>query len=97
MNEQMETKIFIIGLLILLIAFFILEVVFLNNNNLSIVYRLGGSVGAVSGSLLWGVILWAPVRLVRGKDNAPDIRKFTLITAYIFTALYMLMKLTNVT
>ncbi len=50
------------------------------------------TIGSVTGGLLWGLIVWAPIRLIRGSDKAPDIRSFTLYSAAIIVALFIIFR-----
>ena len=53
----------------------------------------GKAVGGVTGALIWGVIIWAPIRFFRGTDKTPEIRSFTLYTAAVFVAIFIVFRL----
>ena len=53
----------------------------------------GKAVGGVTGALIWGLIIWAPIRFFRGADKAPEIRSFTLYTAAVFVAMFIVVRL----
>ncbi len=91
MKENMEIKKFIINIILLLVIFIVFN--FTNDKSLSIAQGIGEALGVVTGSFLWGLIIWAPIRIFGGKSKAPDIRKFTIITAYIVGTLYILMSI----
>ncbi len=92
----MKTSHFVTSILILMVAFFILHF-FIIESAASINYKIGAITGSVIGSLFWGVILWVPARLVLGKEKSPEIRKFVLITAFIFAILYITMTIFGIT
>ena len=50
---------------------------------------MGEVIGGVMGGLIWGLFIWGPIRLIRGADKAPDIRRVTLYAAAIFVAIFI--------
>ena len=54
----------------------------------NIARTVGESMGGVAGGLILGLIIWAPFRLIRGADKAPDVRRFTLYTAAVLVTAF---------
>lgn len=50
---------------------------------------LGEAVGILVVGLFWGIVIYLPVRLFQGPDNAPDFQSFIIYSATIFSALFM--------
>jgi len=82
----METVRFTIGLAILLLialAFkFITEPFAPDDFIPSLIEALGILVAGV----IWGLMVWLPIRLIKGTDRAPDLQHFVFYTAAIFIA-----------
>lgn len=58
----------------------------------NITATLGEATGGVMGGLSWGLIIWAAIRLIRGAGKAPEVRSFTLYTAAITVALFIVFR-----
>lgn len=54
---------------------------------------LGSGIGGVAGGLVWGIIVWLPLRIIRGAKNAPDPLKFSLYTAAIVVGAFIVFRL----
>lgn len=85
MNHLRLTIALTILLLILLIFRFITEPFAPAN----IIVPISESLAILGIGLVWGVIIYLPLRLFRGPDKSPDSRSFIVYTAVAFIALYM--------
>jgi len=56
-------------------------------------WLVGAGIGGVAGALIWGIILWLPLRFFRGLENAPEPLKFTLYTAAILVSGFIVFRL----
>lgn len=82
----MKLSRFLIGLALLalvLVASKFATDPFASSDSSNIAATLGLAVGVVSGGLILGLIIWAPIRLACGAERTPDIRGFALYTAVI--------------
>ena len=83
---------FFLGLALLAIAimafYFATDALFEKN----IAATMGGAIGGVMGGLIWGFIIWGLIRIIRGADKAPDIRSFSLYTAAILVAIFIVFR-----
>lgn len=64
-----------------------------NTNWEHVLFSVGESVGGVAGALIWGLIIWAPLRFFSGADKAPEVRSFTLYAAAILVAVVIAVRL----
>lgn len=83
---------FFLGLALLAIALLAFKLTTDPLAGSNIAAMLGEATGGVMGGLIWGLIIWAPIRLVRGANKAPDVRNFTLYTAAIMVALFIVFR-----
>lgn len=77
----MKLSRFLFGLLLLVLALLALEYMLAPRGESDSMVRLGRAIGGVAGALLWGIVLWGIVRLIRGREGSPDIRMVSLYTA----------------
>ena len=56
-------------------------------------WLLGSGIGGVAGALVWGIIVWLPLRIIRGAKNAPDPLKVSLYTAAIVVGAFIVFRL----
>ena len=47
-------------------------------------FQITHSIGRVAGGIIWGVIIWAVIKLFRGKERSPDMSSFIFYTAAIY-------------
>ncbi len=52
-------------------------------------WLLGSGIGGVAGALILGIIVWLPLRIIRGAKNAPDPLKVSLYTAAISVSAFI--------
>lgn len=88
MNQIRFTIALAILLLILMIYRFIMQPYGLGN----ILIPFGESVGLIIVGLIWGVLIYLPIRLFKGPDNSPDFQSYIVYVAFAFAALYMIYK-----
>ncbi|MDZ4856116.1 MAG: hypothetical protein SGJ26_14860 [Nitrospirota bacterium] len=55
----------------------------------SSIFTVGEAVGGVTGAMILGLSIWAPLRFIRGSAKAPDIRSFTLYAAAALAAIFL--------
>lgn len=83
---------FIIGLSILLAILLILKFAiepFAPKNSL---LPIAEAMGVIATGLVWGVIIWFPIRMVRGTGRAPGMQRFIFYTAVAVSVAYMFMQ-----
>ena len=74
------------GLLLVILIFLFFTQPFAPEN---IIERLIDSLGILVAGLIWGILFWVPIRMIKGTDTAPDLQHFLFYSAAIFTALYV--------
>ena len=50
-------------------------------------FQIGQSMGRVAGGIIWGVIIWDIIKLLRGNDRSPDMSSFIFYTAATYIVL----------
>jgi hypothetical protein len=83
---------FVIGLGILLISLLILKFAIEPFAPENLLLPLAGALGVIATGLVWGVILWLPIRLVRGGGRAPDVQRFIFYTAVAVSIAYLFLQ-----
>lgn len=73
-------------LLLILLVFRFITQPFSPENMIS---PLVESFGILVIGLIWGVIIYLPVRLFQGPDKTPDFQSFIFYAAVVFCALFM--------
>lgn len=79
----MSLRDFLIGLAVVAAAVAAMEFITNPFAGENIFFTLGGVAGKIGGGVVLGLIIWAPLRLIRGSERAPDARKVVLYTTAI--------------
>ena len=87
MNNNLR---FVIGLILLLLALLIMRFVTEPYAPGNVLLRIPDAVGVIVTGLVWGLIIWYPVRLVRGAGRAPGMQQFVFNTVVVVSALYVI-------
>jgi len=88
----MPLKVFFAGIFLLVLAFGVFTFVTDPTAGTHLVFTLGEAVGSVMAGLILGLIVWAPFRIIHGVEKAPDVRRFTLYTAAILVAVFIVFR-----
>jgi len=86
MNQIRFTVMLAILILVLLVLRFITQP-FAPENML---IPLGETLGILLIGIIWGLIIYLPIRLFKGPDHAPDFPNFIFYSATIFSILFIL-------
>ena len=89
MNQIRFIVILAILLLVLLVLRFITQPFAPEN----ILGPLGETLGTLLIGMIWGLIIYFPIRLFKGPDEAPDMQNFIFYAAAIFSILFLLYRL----
>lgn len=81
---------FIIALTILLLILMIYKFITQPYGPGNIIVPIGESVGLIIIGLIWGALIYLPIRLFKGPDNSPDFQSYIVYVAFAFAALYMI-------
>jgi len=55
----------------------------------NILVPIGESIGLIIIGLIWGLLIYFPIRLFKGPDNSPDFQSYIVYVAFAFAAVYM--------
>lgn len=88
----MSVRQFLVGLLLLASALAVFKLATDPMAGTNMMSAVGEAVGGVAGGLILGLIVWIPFRFMRGAQNAPDIRRFTLYSAAILVVLFIVFR-----
>ena len=80
---------FIVALPILLLVLLVFRFMTQPFSPEKMVSPVGEAVGILVVGLIWGIIIYLPVRLFKGPDEAPDFQSFIAYVAVIFSGLFM--------
>ena len=80
---------FIVALAILLLVLLVFRFMTQPFSPEKMVSPLGEAVGILVVGLIWGIIIYLPVRLFQGPDKSPDFQSFIVYAAAIFSVLFM--------
>jgi len=89
-HDEMKLTSVLVAFLLLIIAsmvstYFRYEVLIYQSHELILYAILGQAIGAVvGGAVVSLIIIWLPIRLMRGVNQAPDPRRFSLYGAVVF-------------
>lgn len=81
---------FVIGLILLLLILLIVRFVTEPFAPENVLLRVPEVVGVIVTGLVWGLVVWFPIRLVRGVGRAPDMLTFVFYTAVVVSGLYVI-------
>jgi len=79
---------FAIALAILLVILMIYRFIVQPYGPGNILVPIGESIGIIVIGLIWGVLIYFPIRLFKGPDNSPDFQSFIVYVAFGFAALF---------
>jgi len=94
----MKRQQFALGCLGIGLAFTILAFFGSNDGNFEerVLSALGGGIGGLMVSLLFGVIVWWVIRSIRGVSKAPEIKGFLLKVSAVLCAIYIILTITGI-
>ena len=92
MNNNLR---FVIGLILLLLALLIMRFVTEPYAPGNVLLHVPEVVGVIVTGLVWGLIIWFPIRLVRGVGRAPDMQTFIFYTAVVVSVLYFIFQVSR--
>ena len=85
----MEQLRFTIGLVLFFLVLLIYKFITAPFSPANMLSPLVETLGILVVGLIWGVIIWLPVRLFKGVDEAPDFQNFIFYAAVIFGFVFM--------
>jgi hypothetical protein len=81
---------FVISLILLLLALLVIKFVTQPYAPENVLLRVPEVVGIMLTGLIWGLILWLPIRAVQGVGRAPDMQTFIFYTTVVVSVLYFI-------
>ena len=81
---------FVISLILLLLALLIINFFTEPYAPENVLLQVPKVLGVIVTGLVWGLIIWSPIRVVRGAGRAPGIQRFIFYTAVVFSVLYFI-------
>jgi hypothetical protein len=81
---------FIFSLILLLLALLIITFITEPYAPENVLMQVPKAAGILVMGLLWGLIIWLPIRLFQGNGRAPGMQRFIFITAVVVSILYII-------
>jgi len=81
---------FVISLILLLLGLLIIRFVTEPYAPGNVLLQVPKTLGALGTGLVWGLIIWLPIRMVRGGGRAPGMHRFIFYTAAVVSVLYVI-------